>query len=47
MFAYIEVETRLIWFWQWSRYVRDGWTVNLTRRRGDPFLRLYAERCIG
>ena len=44
MAAYIEVETKFIWVWQWVRYVRDGWMVH----KGDaPFLRLKAERCIG
>lgn len=43
--ACIEVEERAIWFWQFNRYIRDGWTVTADNRHG--LLRLHAERCIG
>jgi hypothetical protein len=44
MVAYIEVETKMIWRWQLSRYVREGWSID---RTDAWLLRVRVERCIG
>jgi hypothetical protein len=44
MAAYIIVEQKTIWFWQATKYFRDGW-IMLPLESGP--LRYRVERCIG